>query len=52
VIIDALRLAKVAKDRGLGGPVMGASAYFMKSPPVQYRDEVAREMVEEFAKEA
>ena len=49
VIIDALRLAKVAKDRGLGGPVMGASAYFMKSPPVQYRDEVAREMVETFA---
>jgi myo-inositol-1-phosphate synthase len=49
VIIDALRLAKVAKDRGIGGPVMGASAYFMKSPPVQYRDEVAREMVEKFA---
>jgi myo-inositol-1-phosphate synthase len=48
VIIDAVRCAKVAKDRGLGGPVMGACAYFMKSPPVQYRDEVAREMVESF----
>jgi myo-inositol-1-phosphate synthase len=49
VIIDAVRCAKVAKDRGQGGPVMGASAYFMKSPPVQYRDEVARQMVEDFA---
>jgi myo-inositol-1-phosphate synthase len=49
VIIDALRLAKLAKDRGLGGPVLPACAYFMKSPPVQYRDEVAREMVETFA---
>ncbi|HEX7168816.1 MAG TPA: inositol-3-phosphate synthase [Acidimicrobiales bacterium] len=49
VIIDAVRCAKIAKDRGIGGPVMGASAYFMKSPPVQYRDEVAREMVETFA---
>ncbi len=48
VIIDALRCAKVAKDRGLGGPVMGASCYFMKSPPKQVRDEVAREMVERF----
>ncbi len=42
VIIDALRCAKVAKDRGLGGPLLGPSAYFMKSPPVQYRDEEAR----------
>ena len=48
VIIDAVRCAKVALDRGIGGPVMGACAYFMKSPPVQYRDEVAREMVESF----
>ena len=48
VIIDAVRCAKLALDRGEGGPVMGASAYFMKSPPVQYRDEQAREMVEEF----
>jgi len=49
VIIDALRCAKVALDRGEGGPVAGASAYFMKSPPVQYRDEEAHRMVEEFA---
>jgi myo-inositol-1-phosphate synthase len=49
VIIDAVRCAKIAKDRGIGGPLLGPSAYFMKSPPVQYRDEVARVMVEEFA---
>jgi len=49
VIIDAVRCAKVARDRGLGGPLLGPSAYFMKSPPVQYRDEEARLMVEEFA---
>ncbi|MDH3752739.1 MAG: inositol-3-phosphate synthase [Acidimicrobiia bacterium] len=48
VIIDAVRCAKIAMDRNLGGPVLGASAYFMKSPPVQYRDEQARELVEEF----
>ncbi len=48
VIIDALRCAKVAKDRGIGGPLLGPSAYFMKSPPVQYRDEEARQMVEAF----
>jgi myo-inositol-1-phosphate synthase len=49
VIIDAVRCAKLAKDRGLGGPLLGPSAYFMKSPPVQYRDEDARQMVESFA---
>ena len=49
VIIDALRCAKIALDRGEGGPVLGASAYFMKSPPVQHRDEEAHRMVEEFA---
>ena len=52
VIIDAVRCAKVAKDRGIGGPLLGPSAYFMKSPPVQYRDEEARDMVEEFARGA
>jgi myo-inositol-1-phosphate synthase len=51
VIIDALRCAMIAKDRGVGGPLLGPSAYFMKSPPVQYRDEDAREMVEDFANE-
>jgi myo-inositol-1-phosphate synthase len=49
VIIDALRCAKLAKDRGIGGPLLGPSAYFMKSPPVQYHDDVAFAMVEDFA---
>ena len=51
VIIDAVRCAKVALDRGIGGPIIGPSAYFMKSPPVQYHDDVAHRMVEEFADE-
>jgi myo-inositol-1-phosphate synthase len=49
VIIDAVRCARVALDRGIGGPLIGPSAYLMKSPPVQYRDEEARQMVEDFA---
>jgi len=40
----------VAMDRKIGGPLHGPSAYFMKSPPVQYRDEVARDMVEAFVR--
>src|SRR5579875_887403 len=48
VIIDAIRAAKIALDRGIGGPVVSASSYFMKSPPEQYSDEVAREQVERF----
>jgi myo-inositol-1-phosphate synthase len=48
VIIDALRCAKIAKDRGIGGPILGPCAYFMKSPPVQYRDDVAQKLVEAF----
>jgi myo-inositol-1-phosphate synthase len=48
VIIDALRAAKIAKDRGIGGPILSASSYFMKSPPVQYDDHQAREAVEQF----
>jgi myo-inositol-1-phosphate synthase len=48
VIIDAVRCAKIAKDRGIGGPILSASSYFMKSPPVQYRDDEAREAVEAF----
>lgn len=47
-MIDAIRFAKVARDRGLAGPVEAASAYFMKSPPTQMRDHVAREALEEF----
>ncbi|MEX2458217.1 MAG: inositol-3-phosphate synthase [Actinomycetota bacterium] len=48
VAIDAIRCAKIALDRGVGGPIIGPSAYFMKSPPVQFSDEGAREMVQEF----
>ena len=51
VIIDAVRCCKLALDRGIGGPLAGASAYFMKSPAVQYHDDEAYRMVEEFAKE-
>ncbi|MGB8021472.1 MAG: inositol-3-phosphate synthase [Candidatus Nanopelagicales bacterium] len=48
VIIDALRAAKIAKDRGIGGPILSASSYFMKSPPEQYPDDVCRAKVEQF----
>ena len=48
VIIDALRAAKIAKDRGLGGPVFAPAAYFMKSPPVQKEDRQGREEMEAF----
>lgn len=48
IIIDALRAAKIAKDRGIGGPILSASSYFMKSPPVQYTDEEAKQAVEDF----
>jgi len=50
VIVDAIRCAKIALDRGIGGPLLGPSAYFMKSPPVQYPDAVAKQMVEEFVR--
>ena len=48
VIIDAVRAAKIAKDRGIGGPILSASSYFMKSPPVQYNDHDAKAAVEAF----
>jgi myo-inositol-1-phosphate synthase len=48
VVIDAVRCAKLAKDRGIGGPLIGPSAYFMKSPPVQFSDAAAHDMVESF----
>jgi myo-inositol-1-phosphate synthase len=48
VIIDAVRAAKIAKDRGIGGPILSASSYFMKSPPVQYNDSEAKQAVEDF----
>jgi myo-inositol-1-phosphate synthase len=48
IVIDAVRCAKLALDRGLGGALEGPSSYFMKSPPVQYSDSEARRLVEEF----
>jgi myo-inositol-1-phosphate synthase len=48
IVIDAVRIAKLALERGIGGPLIGPSAYFMKSPPEQYSDDVARQMVETF----
>ena len=51
IIIDAVRAAKIAKDRGIGGPVLPASAYLMKSPPEQLADDIARTQLEEFINE-
>jgi myo-inositol-1-phosphate synthase len=48
IIIDAVRAAKIGLDRGIGGPLLSASSYFMKSPPEQYSDAEAREAVEKF----
>ena len=50
VIIDAVRAAKIALDRGIGGPILSASSYFMKSPPEQYSDSEAYDAVEKFIK--
>ena len=48
IIIDAVRAAKIALDRGMSGPLLAPSSYFMKSPPEQYRDSVAYDRVEDF----
>ena len=48
VIIDAVRCAKLALDRGISGPLYGPAAYFMKSPPKQFKDDIAREMLDAF----
>jgi myo-inositol-1-phosphate synthase len=48
IIIDAIRAAKIAKDRGIGGPILSASSYLMKSPPVQRPDDEGRASVEAF----
>lgn len=48
VIIDAIRAARIGLDRGLSGPLVAASSYFMKSPPEQYSDSIARDEVEAF----
>ena len=51
VVIDAVRMVKLAMDRGISGTLEGPSAYLMKSPPIQYHDDIAREMTEAFIKE-
>ena len=48
VMIDAIRCAKIGLDRGISGPLEGPSAYFMKSPPVQYSDDIAKLKVQDF----
>jgi myo-inositol-1-phosphate synthase len=48
VIIDAVRCVKLGMDRGLSGPLVGPASYFMKTPPKQFKDEVALEMTEAF----
>ncbi len=48
VVIDAVRCAKLALDRNIAGPLRGPSAYFMKTPPIQYTDDEARQMTEAF----
>lgn len=50
VVIDAVRCAKIALDRGLAGPIIGPSSYFFKTPPKQFRDNICRDMVEAFIK--
>ena len=50
VVVDAVRCAKTALDNGISGTLEGPSAYFMKSPPIQYTDDEARDMVEDFVK--
>src|SRR4051812_47963777 len=51
VVIDAVRCAKLALDRGVGGALIGPSSYFMKSPPQQFNDHEARERVEAFIRD-
>lgn len=48
IVIDAIRAAKIALDRGIGGPILSPSSYFMKSPPEQRADDIAHQSVEEF----
>ena len=48
VVIDAVRMVKLGMDRGMSGTLEGPSAYLMKSPPIQYHDDVALEMTEAF----
>ena len=51
IVIDAVRLAKLALDNGIAGPLEASSAYFKKSPPEQFPDDEARELTERFIKQ-
>jgi len=51
VVIDAVRCAKIALDRKIAGPLIEPSSYFMKTPPVQFTDDIARQKTEDFIKE-
>ena len=51
VVIDAVRMVKLALDNGISGTLEGPSAYLMKSPPIQHHDDIAREMTEAFIRE-
>jgi myo-inositol-1-phosphate synthase len=51
VVIDAVRLCKLGLDRGIGGQLDGPSSYLMKTPPTQYTDDVARQLVDSFITE-
>jgi myo-inositol-1-phosphate synthase len=51
VVIDAVRCAKLALDRGMSGALTAPSSYFMKSPPLQYTDDEARQLTEAFIKD-
>jgi myo-inositol-1-phosphate synthase len=48
VVIDALRCVKIARDRGIGGPLIAPASYFMKTPPKQFKDDICRQMTEAF----
>ena len=48
VVIDAIRCCRVARDRGIGGPLHSVAAYLMKHPPRQLTDDLAKEQVERF----
>jgi myo-inositol-1-phosphate synthase len=48
VVIDALRCVKLARDRGIGGPLIAPASYFMKTPPKQFKDDICREMTEAY----
>ena len=52
VVIDAVRIAKLALDRGDSGPIVPASAYLMKSPPVQIQDDAARQQLEDYIEDS